>query len=113
MVSFCIPIFANKQIKEKIERRKFCRFRKNSFMVTVYHIHCNLLDSYAVSFHFWYDNHITYNANQDLYWIRMFYTNNEASNLLLILDDGRVFYDRIEYRLHGTDMAKDITKRIV
>lgn len=65
---------------------------------------CNWLDSYTVNFHFWYDN-ITYDATQDLYWIRMFYADNEVSDALSILGDGRVFCDHIAYRLRGTDGA--------
>lgn len=65
---------------------------------------CDLLDSYTLTFHFWYDNQITY-EDQDLYWVRIFYAENEASEAISFLEDGHVFYDHIEYRLHGTDQA--------
>lgn len=72
---------------------------------------CNILDDDTVSFHFWYDNSMTYDANQDLYWIRIFYFENEASEPISFLENGRVFYHHREYRLHGTDGAV-ITKAL-
>lgn len=72
---------------------------------------CDLLDAHTVSFHFWYDNQITYDASQDLYWVRIFYADHTASAPISFLSDGHVFYNHIEYRLHSTEQAV-ITKEL-